>query len=216
MMDMARVIDGRTRVFIMGPPNTGKSTLFNVLTGGENAVVSELPGTTRDGRSIQVDVNGRSVVLHDTAGTGGTGPEAEAARIAEASLDESDRIIWMSPDSGGKPPARLAGTAAEILEVQAMSDLHQRQGFRVSSVTGEGIGDLRGWLVSSPGGTSLSGIASYVAGSLDKALESMRSGDEAVAAVHLAEAAERLAVVLGAEELELCVQRALSRLCVGK
>ena len=56
------------RVTLFGPPNVGKSSLLNVLTGSEAAIVSAIPGTTRDVLSVDLDLEGWKVILQDTAG----------------------------------------------------------------------------------------------------------------------------------------------------
>ena len=55
-------------IAIVGRPNVGKSTLFNRLTGRRTALVSDLPGLTRDRREGEAEVHGRDVVVVDTAG----------------------------------------------------------------------------------------------------------------------------------------------------
>jgi tRNA modification GTPase len=214
---MARAMDVRSRVFVMGPPNTGKSTLFNVLTGRENAVVSDTPGTTRDGRSVEVEIDGRDILLFDTAGSGGTGLDGEAGRITASMLEEPDRIVWLSGDGAEGPDPEIVRVVSDVLVVQPKSDIHGRTGFRISSVTGEGLEALRGWIASSPGELSLSGLAASAETMAGEALENLEAGDESMAAELLSEVERRLASVLGEDgEAAMCVERALSRLCVGK
>ncbi len=212
----AGVLDGRSRLFIMGPTNTGKSTLFNLLAGGEYAVVSDRSGTTRDGRSVEVEIEGRSILLHDTAGVGGRDLDGEAGRIVEASLTNADRIVWLTDENGKGPGAELTSSVGDLLAVQPMSDLHERTGFRISSLTGEGVQELRSWLVSSPGEISLTGLALAVSRDIDESSEHLEAAEEAIAASLMEGAAERLRSILREEELEICVERALSKLCVGK
>src|SRR3954453_11269378 len=60
--------DGRPRVVLVGPPNAGKSRLFNALTGEAHALVSPRAGTTRDYLSAPCDCDGLTIELIDTAG----------------------------------------------------------------------------------------------------------------------------------------------------
>jgi GTPase len=74
---------------IVGRPNVGKSTLFNRLTGTRNALVSDLPGLTRDRRDGMADVLGNDIRLVDTAGL----EEAQRGSIAERMRKQSEQAI---------------------------------------------------------------------------------------------------------------------------
>jgi tRNA modification GTPase len=73
-------------VAIVGPPNAGKSTLFNFLAGGEPAIVSSIPGTTRDLLRERIEVRGLKVRLTDTAGMREAGDEIEAIGVERAKV----------------------------------------------------------------------------------------------------------------------------------
>ena len=66
--EAGRLLQDGARVAITGRPNVGKSSLFNSLIKSERAIVTEVPGTTRDTLSESVDIGGVPVVLTDTAG----------------------------------------------------------------------------------------------------------------------------------------------------
>jgi tRNA modification GTPase len=97
-----KIRDG-VRVVIAGAPNAGKSTLLNRLAGREAAIVSPLPGTTRDVIEVRLDLGGIAVILADTAGlhgVGGDAIEAEGMARARRRLAEADIIVWVaSPDT---------------------------------------------------------------------------------------------------------------------
>lgn len=108
--EMARhLADGRTgeiirdglRVALVGPPNVGKSTLLNALAGREAAIVSEIPGTTRDIVEVRLDLGGYVVALADTAGQRATDDpvEREGVRRARARAADSDLRVFVQ-DSG--------------------------------------------------------------------------------------------------------------------
>ncbi len=82
-------------IAISGPPNVGKSTLFNALVGREAAIVSEQPGTTRDVLEAALDLGGIAVTLIDTAGVRDTADpvEAEGVRRARARALAADIVL---------------------------------------------------------------------------------------------------------------------------
>jgi tRNA modification GTPase len=86
--------DGLT-LAIIGRPNAGKSSLLNALTGRESAIVTEVPGTTRDLVREQINMDGLPLHLIDTAGIRDTGDlvEAEGVRRARESLLEADLVL---------------------------------------------------------------------------------------------------------------------------
>lgn len=89
-----RVREG-VRLAIIGKPNAGKSTLLNVLGGREVAIVSDIPGTTRDVVSLNLDIGGYPITVLDTAGLRATKDviEAEGVRRARASAADADLIV---------------------------------------------------------------------------------------------------------------------------
>lgn len=95
-------------VAIVGRPNVGKSTLFNRYAGNRRALVADYPGITRDQIAEEVEVDGRSLLLVDTAGLD---PEADAGlpaavqAQAHAALEEADAILWVVDGRAGRLPA---------------------------------------------------------------------------------------------------------------
>ncbi len=108
------------RVAIIGRPNVGKSSLLNALVGSERAVVSEIPGTTRDSVDTVIDFDGRRVVLVDTAGIRRRGRVEEGIekyallRTAQA-LERADVAILMTDATEGvtAQDVHIAGYALE-------------------------------------------------------------------------------------------------------
>lgn len=156
----ARLGDG-ARIAVVGPPNAGKSSLFNRLAAEDRAIVDEMPGTTRDVVEYVGEVAGIPVVFADTAGlreTEGrvekTGIErsmraAEAADVLLIVLDGATLI----PDSAQLSAMVDSAASAAKLVVLNKNDLPaftpslpealKSQPFvSVSAVTGEGIDDL--------------------------------------------------------------------------
>src|SRR5499433_3509771 len=91
------------RVAIAGPPNAGKSTLFNRLARREAAIVSPYAGTTRDVIEVHLDLDGYPLTILDTAGIRDSGEpvEQEGIRRARASAAEADLVLWVTDVSAG-------------------------------------------------------------------------------------------------------------------
>jgi tRNA modification GTPase len=95
--------DGMTLV-IAGLPNAGKSSLMNSLAGWEAAIVTEVPGTTRDLLRERIQIDGMPLHLIDTAGLRESGDriEQEGVRRAREEIARADRILWVF-DGGADP-----------------------------------------------------------------------------------------------------------------
>ncbi len=91
--------DGITLV-IAGPPNAGKSSIMNGLSGRDTAIVTEVPGTTRDLLKEQIQIDGLPLHLIDTAGLRDSGDriEQEGIRRARKQIANADRILWVFDD----------------------------------------------------------------------------------------------------------------------
>lgn len=105
----AEIVRDGARVVLAGHPNTGKSSLLNALARREAAIVSDVPGTTRDAIEVWLDLGGMPVVLTDTAGLHADTMdkvELEGIRRSKAHISAADLVIWLwSPDiSGSEEP----------------------------------------------------------------------------------------------------------------
>jgi tRNA modification GTPase len=211
---------------ILGAPNTGKSTLMNALAGEDVAIVSAIPGTTRDIVGTRVDFGGVPVHLTDTAGLRDTVDEIEAEGVRRARLRaaKADLIIAVAapaqaylavPD--GVEVLRLV-TKADLLD-QPVADL------AVSATSGAGMADLRARLTDIAANlTDTKGAAALsrprqiacvrdTAQALDRALaisEPELRGEELRAAAH---ALARLTGQIGVEEI---LDAVFSGFCIGK
>jgi tRNA modification GTPase len=104
----ARLREGFT-VVIAGPPNVGKSTLMNALAGREVAIISPIPGTTRDLIEVFLDLRGYPVILVDTAGIRESSDPVEQEGVARArrKAEGADLILWLSDGGEGQAPPSL-------------------------------------------------------------------------------------------------------------
>jgi tRNA modification GTPase len=129
------------RVVLAGPPNSGKSSLFNALVGSERAIVTPIAGTTRDLIEARLDLDGIPILLIDTAGLRDAHDEVERIGIDRAAraLSEADILLWLgAPDDAPQHCCRLL--------VHAKADLGadpSANSLATSAVTGAGLGDLR-------------------------------------------------------------------------
>ena len=145
-----RILQEGVRVAIAGPPNAGKSTLFNALAGHEAAIVSPYPGTTRDLVRERVVIEGLTLELTDSAGLRATDDpvEREGIRRAEAALAQADCVLWLVDDGAQEPP--LAPPASLIIytkiDISGRASGPCPEGYAVCAPSGAGIAALRAGL----------------------------------------------------------------------
>jgi tRNA modification GTPase len=98
-----RLLSEGCRVGILGRPNAGKSTLFNALLGAARAIVTEVPGTTRDTLEATIDLRGVPVTLIDTAGLRETADTIEQMGVARAREEgrRADAVLYVFDASAG-------------------------------------------------------------------------------------------------------------------
>ncbi|MBB4066850.1 tRNA uridine-5-carboxymethylaminomethyl(34) synthesis GTPase MnmE [Gellertiella hungarica] len=126
-LDGARVgeiIRNGLKVVLIGEPNAGKSSLLNHLAGRDVAIVTPVPGTTRDILSVDLDIGGFAVTVLDTAGMRETGDEIEqeGIRRARAAARDADVVLHLSPMDGSAQPGEIP-EARRIIRVGTKADL---------------------------------------------------------------------------------------------
>lgn len=137
------------RVVLIGPPNAGKSTLFNRLLGRERMVVTDVPGTTRDAASERISLGGRDVLLFDTAGFDQSltseDISAAAQEATRAAAHAASVIVACSPVDG---PLFTPPKGADAITVRTKGDLLAHgtaapEGLVISAIQNEGIDRLK-------------------------------------------------------------------------
>jgi tRNA modification GTPase len=109
-------------VAIAGPPNAGKSTLLNRLARREAAIVTDIPGTTRDPIEVALDLHGVPVILVDTAGVRETSDpvESEGVRRALGRAESADLVLWLVDADAAEIPS--PPSAREVIRVRSKAD----------------------------------------------------------------------------------------------
>lgn len=140
------------RVILAGPPNTGKSSLFNALSESEAAITSPIAGTTRDVIERSVALSGIAFTFVDTAGLRDDGDdpiEAIGVERARSALSRADCILWLGEE--GEGPDGAWEIAARFDADDCINKANPRH--EVSVVTGEGIEALKADLIEAARGT---------------------------------------------------------------
>lgn len=157
---VGRVVSEGVKLALTGLPNVGKSSLFNALLGQDRAIVTHIPGTTRDTLSEIVSIGGLPVSLIDTAGirqsddlVESLGVERTRSAMADADLliavveapsqlpDEELRLLQDHPIDLFVVSKRDLGPPARLTELADLAG--SRPVIELSAVTGDGIGRLR-------------------------------------------------------------------------
>ncbi len=211
-------------VVVAGPPNVGKSSLINRIVGEERAIVSDLPGTTRDHIEVAVAIAGIPMRLTDTAGLRDTDDKVEAIGVGRAQrlVEMADLLVWLG-DAADAPPHR------RVVVVQSKADLQDRAeaapgAIAVSALTGAGIADLldrvRGLardLLPDEGAIALNRRQAEM---VDSARASLAAASQAQAVPILAEELRQARMAFdrltGRASTEDMLDALFSRFCLGK
>jgi tRNA modification GTPase len=213
-----RLKDG-VRVVLAGPPNSGKSSLFNRLIDRDGAIVSEIAGTTRDRIEAPVVIAGVPLVLIDTAGLRYETDDAIEAigivRTGEA-IAAADIVLWLG--EADEAPG-------DALIVAAKADLEARDiGLPISAVTGEGIEALKQAIITcaktllpKPGALALNvRHRTILAEVLTELSEAQVNEDGLITAEHLRRARAKLDMITGRSGVEDMLDALFGAFCIGK
>jgi tRNA modification GTPase len=231
--DEGRILREGVRVAIAGKPNAGKSSLLNRLLGMDRAIVSEIPGTTRDTIEETACLRGILYRLTDTAGLRKSADPIEREGVArtERALEAADLVLHLFDASTEEIPSALRGN--ELL-VANKSDLTcpelPAHAIPVSCATGAGFDQLLNAMADATGlrqltsGQSLAAINSRHKALLESARASLESASALVqanqapelAAIELRAALDFLGRIVGNTDTEDILGEIFSRFCIGK
>jgi tRNA modification GTPase len=223
---------------IAGRPNAGKSSLLNLLSGQDAAIVTEVAGTTRDVLREQIDIDGLAVELVDTAGLREDPDriEAEGIRRARNALANADAVLWIQDATDPEPgsPDEAVPDGVPITIVRNKIDLSgESPGLvdgtvNLSAKTGAGVDALRA-RIRELAGYEDQGEGAFTArrrhlDALRRAADHFASGrralDESAAGELLAEelrlSQEALGEITGAVSSDDLLGRIFSEFCIGK
>ncbi len=236
-----RVIREGVNVALVGKPNVGKSSLLNYILKESRAIVSEIPGTTRDVIREEVSIDGILFKLYDTAGIRasedviekeGVSRSREAVKISDVVLLIGDVEQKFSDDL--EEELKTLTGSNHIIKVLNKIDLKKESGIdadvKVSAITGEGIEELfrimKAKAIGSESYTEKTAVVSNIRhyDCLKRAKESLQIAKESTEggmsgefiAVDLRRAEDSLAEIIGEVTTDDILNNIFSKFCIGK
>ena len=211
------------RVVLSGPPNSGKSTLFNALVERDAAIITPLAGTTRDLLTHPVALSGVPFRFVDTAGLRETSADAVemiGMQRARAAADQADLVLWLGPEREGPSGAWEIAPQADCIPTA----IKQQARHTISAVTGQGMDALRADLVETaraalprPGEAALNARQHHLLSESRNALSLAADlTDPLLVAEHLRLARVAFDALLGRTTTEDMLDALFGRFCIGK
>lgn len=240
-MEQRNLSNKKPIVVLFGPPNVGKSTLFNTLLENNRAIVSSVPGTTRDYLEVETRFGNIDCILIDTAGIDRNSPFAEidnridyaAAQQAEEQHEQADLLLFCRDDDNFSPDQPTKRT----LFIRTKADepknaMNKDSVLLISSKTGQGLEELRTRIgeqlqTVSFGDDMMPATALRCRDAFSRAEKMLRNAlhgidsselvfDEAILAGEIRLAVNALGLVDGTVHTEDLLESIFSRFCIGK
>ena len=212
------------RVVVAGPPNAGKSSLLNAIAGEERAIVTAIPGTTRDHIEVPLSLDGVPILLTDTAGLRETDEPVERIGVdrSRSIVEGADVLLWL-----GEPAE--APTHPRFVQVHSRADLPERatapaQSIAVSSLTGQGlkpllerVAELANSFLPAESAVALNRRQATHISEANDALRGLRGADDPVLiAEHLRTARAAFDRLTGRAGMDDVLDALFGRFCLGK
>lgn len=226
-----RVLREGVYVALVGRPNVGKSSLLNALIGTDRAIVTDLPGTTRDTLDEETSFFGVPVRLVDTAGIRDSGDLVERIGIdrAKAALDRADVVVLLLDGTQAltEDDADLMSLTEgkNRLILRSKGDLLQAQdGFgelTVSARTGDGLDELKRRIVALSGAKEGAAITNErhikaLENARDALIHASTAHELTLVATDIRDALHHLGAITGRDVDTTVIDRIFARFCVGK
>jgi tRNA modification GTPase len=223
-----RIAQKGARIALVGAPNAGKSSLLNALLGYERAIVTPVPGTTRDYLEAPLEIAGVPIVAVDTAGLRETDDLIEKSGVERAMqiAQEADLVVYLADQSQPKtaPPALPWERTLQVATKADLPAIWADGAFvAVSSLTGHGLEALRQQIRSRLLGEAPEGEVWI---SNERHVEALRRAEahltealnapEDLAGVSIESALGALAEIVGKDVSEEVIDRVFRNFCVGK
>lgn len=220
------------KVAIYGAPNSGKSSLLNALANRDVAIVTDIPGTTRDILEISMDIEGYVVRLYDTAGIRSTGDvvELEGIRRAVAAVRGADLVLELTEIHQPSAEVAVEDFTGAHLNIGTKSDIHginSQFDLCISVRNEESLSRLKrliaaelhkrvdGRSMALPARLRHRQLLTETAVALDAALQDDKAGLD-IRAEHMRVAAQTLGRITGRVDVEDLLGVIFSEFCVGK
>lgn len=228
----AKFVKDGIRIAIAGKPNVGKSSLLNALIQYDRAIVTDIPGTTRDTIDDSFSYKGINFIITDTAGLRNTDDNIEKLGIERSykSIKNSDVVLFLIDDTFGKEDKKLLDdiNKKNILIIKNKSDISSELGnadMLISAKNGDGIAELKECIYNMfidnkiiSGGLMLTNARHISA--VNRALKSLNIALQAdqpdLMAMDLKDAWDALGEITGTTVSETIIDRIFEKFCLGK